>query len=628
MAEDLVDAASDGTNVVPSEESKAVTDEPLEGSRPKAFKIERARDRGKRKWLSRLAVKRPAGIRMDFLCMISAMLGLMSLALPWVVEQTYTQEYRTLWSYAVDNEGEGLDVFGLAAGFMLIGSLLALFTRLGGLVQMGGLICFLIVPKTSTSDFSIGFYFALVGCVAGILSLVLRRSYPIPQRFYTLNLLAHPNRLEINLLSILGGAIGLMCLVLPWFEAHWRYFPYYDDTNQFTLFQFSSMYLGSVLTWIAGVVFVAGSIVALFSPLGAIGQFAGWGVFLYDLRGFAAYAEDHYGHYFSPTAETSFSIGFFLGLVSALIVLVSLFIPWRLRLSRRAVSWFIAWPVGLVSPAAEPETPKPGASEAYNFKQVLKSTMKALIITIVILAIIVSSAGLAYVMPLSTVEVSVGSNYPNQRLHIAIYLDSEFKLVDYVDEGTSLQESFSVRAGIHRVAFDYGVVGDENGSQVDGVPDWAASIKVKPLRVSRLGVSLGFSYEQRPVIDLTSSPYGNGERVNMTDVNEGTYSDVYWEDMRIMLRDGSNTAQWRPSSGDLDNGTYTEHSFLPVSLGQLNVTCTIVDLFGNGFVNAGDSITFTTDSGPAFSSAATYTLYVLDESYGSLVAELSFQGRY
>lgn len=630
MTEEGVEPGPEAAGLAPSEKTRIMMGQPPAGSRSRAYKLGRPRESRIRKWLSRLSVKRPAWVKMDVLCMTAAVLGLVSLALPWVSELDYGgPEYRTLWHYVADGAGEGVEVFGLVAGFILVGSLLALFTRLGGLVQMAGLVSFLTILLPSTDGISIGFPVALVGCIAGVLSMALRRPYPLPQRLWTLNLTGSRDRLEINLISILGGTIGLMCIVLPWFETVWRpnYYTGFEDTNLYTLYQFSGGYVSSITSWTAGVMFIAGSTLALFSPLGAVGQIAGWGLFLYDLRLNTGSFQYYFAHYYSYT-ESAFSFGFYLGLACGLMVLASMFVRWRLRLSRRAVSWFIPWPVGMSGPPSEAAVSEPKAPEAFSFAKVLRSSLKALVVTIVVLAVIVASAGLAYIVPWSTLDVSVWSNYPDQRLHIAIYIDGEGMVVDYVNEGTSLEKSFPVHAGIHRVAFDYGVVGDETGSQVDGILEWATSVQVKPLRSAEVAVSLGFPYHERPVVDLSSSPYGNGEMVNITRVNDDLYSGLYWNDLRIMLRDGANTAQWSPWSSDLDNGTYTEHTFSPVLLGQLSVTCKIVDLMGNGFVNADDYLIFTTDSDYMFSSSVTYTLYLLDEPSGSLAGELEFQGRY
>ncbi|MEM3050217.1 MAG: hypothetical protein QXQ13_01215 [Thermoplasmata archaeon] len=60
----------------------------------------------------------------------------------------------------------------------------------------------------------------------------------------------------------------------------------------------------------------------------------------------------------------------------------------------------------------------------------------------------------------------------------------------------------------------------------------------------------------------------------------------------------------------------------------MSVSCRIVDLMGDGTIDAGDFMIFITEAGPGFSSTETYTLYLLHEGSGGAIAQISFQGRY
>jgi len=615
---------------VPHQEVAAVPTPPdIVEPRKKAFKIERPPRPSSLRWFRRLAPAERNGLRLDILCLAAAVLGLMSLALPWISEGS-DGDLRGLWYYVQGRGGDSeVNVFAITAGFIIVGSLLSLFTRLGGLALLAGVISFITISIPSTDSRSLGFYFAVVAGAVGILSLLLRRSFPVPRRFRTVGRPSEFGDYELNLLAILGGLFGLMCFFLPWFRIEWFY-PYTElqFASSYNLYEFSSGYVSSLASATAGVCFFAGSMISLFSPIGSVGQIAGAALFYIDLRTSAADFRYYFGWWSNPDYESSFAIGFYVGIACAALVVASLFVRWRPRFTGKAMRLASAWSLG-VSPVATSEPAlRPARSEELSVSKIIKSSIKPLFITLVVFALLVSSAGLAYIMPWSRLEVGVWNNNPDQRTHVEIFIDGEGKAIDYVEPGTSFEKSFTVRAGYHRVALDYGITGGSEDSDIDGSLDWASSINVRPLRTAVMSIGLGFSYGERPVIELEAEPFGNGEKMTMTSVNGDTGNWVYWDDFDITLVAGSRAVKWEPWGTDLDGGIYVEKTYLPKQLGDLSVNCTIVDLAGDGRPGIGDYFLLTTGDDYLFNSTVTYTLYLLHQSSSSLASEITFVGRY
>ena len=104
-----------------------------------------------------------------------------------------------------------------------------------------------------------------------------------------------------------------------------------------------------------------------------------------------------------------------------------------------------------------------------------------------------------------------------------------------------------------------------------------------------------------------------------------TSSEVYWNDVRVCLTDGTDFARWSPQTRDLDGGSWTFVNLTsggPTALGDIDVYCIVSDIAGNGYVNSGDYIqVFTATGATAFSPTTVYTLVLeykpTDESIGS-----------
>jgi hypothetical protein len=100
-------------------------------------------------------------------------------------------------------------------------------------------------------------------------------------------------------------------------------------------------------------------------------------------------------------------------------------------------------------------------------------------------------------------------------------------------------------------------------------------------------------------------------RSHITDGRMFTCSDptlpLLWGDVIVYLTDGVNTVNWTLSTDDLNNGSYSVHGYGSQVLGTLVVSLNVIDMTGNGAVNASDVLTVTTSNGK-FNPAKSYVL--------------------
>ena len=117
------------------------------------------------------------------------------------------------------------------------------------------------------------------------------------------------------------------------------------------------------------------------------------------------------------------------------------------------------------------------------------------------------------------------------------------------------------------------------------------------------------------VLVLETDTVSYGYLVKLSEPTSG----VRWGDVAIYLSDGTNNAVWNNLTTDDLAGPPTPRSWCygsPMALGDLQVFLNITDLAGNGEMNRGDYLTFTTSSLATFSPTARYELTVLHEQTG------------
>lgn len=109
---------------------------------------------------------------------------------------------------------------------------------------------------------------------------------------------------------------------------------------------------------------------------------------------------------------------------------------------------------------------------------------------------------------------------------------------------------------------------------------------------------------QVPSVDIDNTRITDGVMWTFTEPSD----PLSWDEILIVLTDGTNVVNWTISSEGLDNGSYSVAPYPQMTLGDVTVYLNITDTTGNATVNAGDFFTFTSSSGkflPAHSYAVT-----------------------
>ena len=125
-----------------------------------------------------------------------------------------------------------------------------------------------------------------------------------------------------------------------------------------------------------------------------------------------------------------------------------------------------------------------------------------------------------------------------------------------------------------------------------------------------------------PVAALARNTITNGVEFTIAAI---TKTDVPWDDVKIQVSDGTNSAQWSPTKA-FQSTTVGHNYSASAALTGLTVCLWIYDVSGNGFVSGTDYFTLTTSGGPTFSSATTYTVTIVYAPTGSSMTSASFTG--
>lgn len=131
-------------------------------------------------------------------------------------------------------------------------------------------------------------------------------------------------------------------------------------------------------------------------------------------------------------------------------------------------------------------------------------------------------------------------------------------------------------------------------------------------------VGLGGNNFTPSVLVMDKASVANGYKVVLTEAT----TDVKWGDVMIQLSEGLNTTSWT----NLTTASLVSpisptvwHYGSPLVLDDLHVFLNITDLSGNGKINRGDSLTFTTFSSPAFITSYTYMLTIVYKPTGGSI---------
>jgi hypothetical protein len=91
--------------------------------------------------------------------------------------------------------------------------------------------------------------------------------------------------------------------------------------------------------------------------------------------------------------------------------------------------------------------------------------------------------------------------------------------------------------------------------------------------------------------------------------DKGLFTGLPWESFRLSMYQGDSVVGWTFQNDGLDDGAWSALSLGTKTLGDLNVSLTVVDMTGNGIVGLGDYVVVTAQDGTTFSDGTVYSLY-------------------
>lgn len=138
-----------------------------------------------------------------------------------------------------------------------------------------------------------------------------------------------PESMKVNILAIAAGLLGVVCILLPW-SVMVTDSVFGDSTVERTMTDY--IHHDDPAFALAIVLFLMGSATALITPLGSVGQFFGWLVFLAAISADLKTTETSIA-----TVTTSLGTGFFVGVVATALVIASILYPMGFGYSRRAL---------------------------------------------------------------------------------------------------------------------------------------------------------------------------------------------------------------------------------------------------------------------------------------------------
>ncbi len=128
-----------------------------------------------------------------------------------------------------------------------------------------------------------------------------------------------------------------------------------------------------------------------------------------------------------------------------------------------------------------------------------------------------------------------------------------------------------------------------------------------------------------PAATYSKSPLPNGEQINVVSI---TRTDVSWDEIQVLLSDGTNIASWDPVTADLDGGSAVTVNYTTNITGPLTVCLHVTDVGGNGFVSGSDYFkVFTYQGATGFSSSTIYSAVLYYKPNGeSIGSGITFTG--
>ena len=560
------------------------------------------------------------------LALIACVFGILCIMLPWVHDVSNSNDnYYGFAHYANDSDLR----FGLSIGLMIVGSFMVLLVRVFGVVQLAGVLLFLLALKDDFTGHTLGyllgsmttgFYLGLVGGVLGTTSMVFRHAVPVSERFLTFVRSPDGMVYRFNLLSVAAGIVGVISIFLPWFvERETIHYFNIVQTYDWSLFSaFSGDWMPFMMS--AAALFLFGSVVSFLTPLGGIPQLLG---VLFYMNGIILDFQDfHSTTYFDSTL--SFGPGLYLGLVAAIAAIASVIVTRRLMVPVDFFSFKASdrHRVPLESTTKILTTSKPALP--WTFRKTLRMSL----FCAVVFALVAAPIIIAYGAPLSKLSVMI-NNYDQELTGRAIvYVDDKPTWTLTIPPASQVVQSMKVSAGWHNIGVDSAIPGRTLEDMPDGKIDWSTSVRVKPMIGAIVSSEIGsFGWNSR-VGNITIASAPSEVVITFDGFTQFMYgqpysSEVSWYDVDVLLTDGSSWIGWSNlTSIDLIGFAPPAiwHYGSPKALGTHDVWLNVTDLAANGEANGGDFFTLETGGG-SFDSDSTYTVYVIDAASGNLLCK-------
>lgn len=292
-------------------------------------------------------------MKVNILCLAGAALGLLALFLPWWtgfelgLGMMIDRDYMLVQDVLLDSTEHG-SLFVVVCTLYVVGTLLAFWSPIGGLVQIPAVLGFLalfgseIGVHRGEDTIALGAYLGLVSAIVVTVSLLVplgigysikwrarKASLASAHKFVTISRYEENEKIRLNVLALCGALIAFVCIALPWTTLSMTSPGPETTIAQRPLFEYM---FGDDLS-LSSYLFLIGSAAAVVTTLGVILQMVGFVWFWAALAGGMGSYPGRGG-----VLEESFGSGFYLSVIAMLVVAASMILPLGLGYYRRRKS--------------------------------------------------------------------------------------------------------------------------------------------------------------------------------------------------------------------------------------------------------------------------------------------------
>ena len=124
-------------------------------------------------------------------------------------------------------------------------------------------------------------------------------------------------------------------------------------------------------------------------------------------------------------------------------------------------------------------------------------------------------------------------------------------------------------------------------------------------------LGFGSTSTTTPTATYSKTTISGGQQINIVSI---TKTDVLWSEVTVQLTDGTNFAEWEPSTG-LDTGEAVTVDLQTDELGSVTLSLNVSDVSGNGYVSGSDYVRVIVTGGDSWATG-TYNLALVYEDTG------------